>query len=107
MMNPLSDAPSGTAPRPAVRGDGFVLGADIGGTNLRVALADSSGRILACRHVSVAGVRDPLQVVARMRELASALLAELAVPPSELRAIGVGAPGVTDADRGIVIVTSY
>jgi glucokinase len=87
--------------------DGLVVGADIGGTNLRVALADSSGRILACQRASIAGVRDPLQVVARMRELVCALLTELPVPPTALRAIGAGAPGVTDADNGIVIATSY
>jgi len=85
----------------------FVLGADIGGMNLRVALADSSGQILANQRASIAGVRDPLQVVATIRQIASALLAELSVQPSALRAIGVGAPGVTDADGGIVIATSY
>ena len=42
-----------------------------------------------------------------MRELVCALLAELSVAPTALRAIGAGAPGVTDADHGIVIATSY
>jgi glucokinase len=107
MTDSSRDAQSRTAPHPALPRDGFVLGADIGGTNLRVAVADSSGGILACRRSSVAGVRDPLQVIARMRELASALLAELSAPPSALRAVGVGAPGVTDCERGIVIATSY
>ena len=95
------------AVQPVLPGDGLVVGADIGGTNLRVALADSSGRILTCRRASIAGVRDPFQVVARMRELVCALLAELSVEPTALRAIGAGAPGVTDADNGIVIATSY
>src|ERR1035438_10721995 len=107
MIDPPREVQYGTASQPALPGDGFVLGADIGGTNLRVALADSSGRILACQRASIAGVRDPLQVVARMRELASALLSEFSVAPAALRAIGAGAPGVTDAEHGIVIATSY
>ncbi|MGD0299305.1 MAG: ROK family protein [Bryobacteraceae bacterium] len=101
------DVQYGTTSQPTLPGDGFVLGADIGGTNLRVALADSSGRILACQRASIAGVRDPLQVVTRIRELASALLSELSVAPAALRAIGAGAPGVTDTEHGIVIATSY
>lgn len=107
MIDPPRLVHSSTASQPAPPGDGFVLGADIGGTNLRVALADSSGRILACQRASIAGVRDPLQVVARMRELASALLSEFSVAPAALRAIGAGAPGVTDSEQGIVIATSY
>ena len=104
---PPHEVQYGTASQPVLPGDGFVLGADIGGTNLRVALADSSGRILACQRASIAGVRDPLQVVARMRELASALLSEFSVAPAALRAIGAGAPGVTDTEHGTVIATSY
>lgn len=107
MLDSSRDARSSHVSHPARPQDGFVLGGDIGGTNLRVALADSSGQILACQRSSVAGVRDPLQVIARMRELAGALFAELSAPPSELRAVGVGAPGVTDTGRGIVIATSY
>ena len=41
MIDPPREVQYGTASQPALPGDGFVLGADIGGTNLRVALADS------------------------------------------------------------------
>jgi len=85
----------------------LVLGADIGGTNLRVALADSTGRILDSERASTAGGRDPLLVVSKIRELASALMTRQGVPPSALRAVGAGAPGLTDTERGIVLVTSY
>ena len=85
----------------------LVLGADIGGTNLRVAIADGEGRILAGRRVPVAGVGDPPRVVASMRELACSLLSELAAPATALRAVGAGVPGLTDTDRGVVIATSY
>ncbi|HVN05926.1 MAG TPA: ROK family protein, partial [Bryobacteraceae bacterium] len=85
----------------------FFLGADIGGTNLRVALADSVGRILDSERASIADLRDPLLTVAKMRKLAAALLARQGVPASALRAVGAGAPGLTDTGRGIVLVTSY
>ena len=38
---------------------GYVVGADIGGSNLRLALADMSGEVLAKWAVSTAGIRDP------------------------------------------------
>ena len=84
-----------------------VIGADIGATNLRVAVADAGGRILTSRRTSVAGVQDPMRVIAAMRDLSCALLGELALTPASLRAVGAGVPGLTDTDRGIVIATSY
>ncbi|MDR3718192.1 MAG: ROK family protein [Bryobacteraceae bacterium] len=87
--------------------NGYVIGADIGGTNLRLALADASGCIVARRRVSTQGVRDAGTVVRMLCESSESLLREAAVPRPALRALGVGAPGITDAGRGIVIATSY
>ena len=87
--------------------DGYVIGVDIGGTNLRLALADANGGIVARRRVSTQGVRDSGAVLRMLRESIDALLCEATVPRSALRALGVGAPGITDAERGIVIATSY
>ena len=38
---------------------GSVVGVDIGGTNLRVALSNSSGAIIARQFASTVGIRDP------------------------------------------------
>ncbi len=85
----------------------YVVGADIGGTNLRLALADSQGAIIAKWSASTVGIRDANVVVAMISEGVDAMLQQASVPRSSLCAIAAGAPGVTDVDQGIVIATSY
>jgi glucokinase len=84
-----------------------VLGIDIGGTNLRVALADPSGKILVRTSSTTTNVRDPHFVVANICECADQLLQEVGSTRKAIAAIGVGAPGVTNAETGVVIATSY
>jgi len=86
---------------------GYVVGADIGGTSLRLALAGMDGNVLAKWKVSTAGIRDPQVVVRLIHEGVEDLLKQNFLPLSVLRAVAAGAPGVTDVDAGIVIATSY
>jgi glucokinase len=86
---------------------GYVIGADIGGSNLRLALADMTGTIVARWSTSTTEVSDPHVVVALICEGTDMLLHRESLSRDGLRAIAVGAPGITDADRGIVIATSY
>jgi glucokinase len=83
------------------------VGVDIGGTNLRLALADSTGSIAGRWSTSTVGIREPEVVVGLICEGVDALLAERSCSRADLRAIAAGAPGVTDSDRGIVLATSY
>jgi glucokinase len=85
----------------------YVLGVDIGGTNLRVALADTRGKLLARTSSTTTSMRDPNLVVTKIGECAHQLLQEAGVAKNAVVGIGVGAPGVTNADTGVVIVTSY
>lgn len=87
--------------------DPHVLGVDLGGTHLRLALARTSGELRARHTVSTVGIRDPHRIVALIVEGAATLLSQLNLPRASLRSVAVGAPGVTDVDRGIVIATSY
>ena len=86
---------------------GYVVGADIGGTSLRLALAGMDGKILAKWKVSTAGIRDPHVVVGLIEEGVDHLLRQNSIPRSLLRAVAAGAPGVTNVDEGVVIATSY
>jgi glucokinase len=85
----------------------YVIGADIGGTNLRLALADGAGTILGRWSTSTAGAHDAATVVRLMREGVNTLMREASLPHESLAAIAAGAPGVTDTDKGVVIATSY
>jgi len=86
---------------------GYVVGVDLGGTNLRLALADMSGKILARWSSSTAAIRGPEAVIQLMSRGVKSMLHEVAAPPEALRSVGIGVPGVTDVDNGIVIATSY
>src|SRR5271156_1655155 len=86
---------------------GYVVGADIGGTSLRLALAGMDGEVLAKWKVSTAGIRDPEVVVRLIQEGVEELLQQKLLSRSSLRAFAAGAPGVTDVDEGVVLATSY
>jgi glucokinase len=86
---------------------GYVAGIDIGGTNLRLALADLSGNIVARSSSSTIGVRAADAVVKLICDGIDHLLQQASVPREALKAVGAGAPGVTDVDEGRVIATSY
>ncbi len=86
---------------------GYVVGTDIGGTSLRLALAGMDGKVVAKWKVSTAGIRDPHVVVGLIHEGVEELLRKNGIERSLLRAVAAGAPGVTDVDEGIVIATSY
>ena len=84
-----------------------LLGVDIGGTNLRVALANANGDIAARVSATTTNVRDAENVVRKIVECAQQLLRDTQVSPERVAAIGVGAPGLTNAETGVVIATSY
>ena len=86
---------------------GYVVGADIGGTSLRLALASMDGQVLGKWKASTEGIRDPHVVVRLIQEGVDDLLQQSSIPRSLLRAVAAGAPGVTNVDEGVVIATSY
>jgi len=86
---------------------GYVIGVDLGGTNLRLALADTDGRIVSRGSTATAGIQDPDEIVALIVAGAEQLLKENTLSRGQIRAIAVGAPGITDVDAGVVIATSY
>jgi glucokinase len=86
---------------------GYVVGVDVGGTNLRLALADMSGTILTRWSSSTVALRGPAAVIQLVCSGAKRMLQEVAAPLDALRSIAIGVPGVTDVDNGIVIDTSY
>ncbi|HTU50309.1 MAG TPA: ROK family protein [Acidobacteriaceae bacterium] len=86
---------------------GYVVGVDIGGTNLRLALANLSGAIVAKWSSSTAGVRGADAVVGLICDGIKNVLQQTSVPRDSLKGIAVGVPGVTDVEEGRVIATSY
>jgi glucokinase len=84
------------------RDDGYVVGLDLGGTNLRLLLADLEGKPL-CRVGRPIDMRsDPHDVV----ETAAAYIVDLArsegLSMSGFRGLGAGIPGITNVETGVV-----
>jgi glucokinase len=119
MQNRLHEAISGMTQRQthspiaanqnsvATEDTGYVAGIDLGATNLRLALADMSGTVLARWDSSTAGVRGAEAVISLIKEGVESLLQKVSAPREALKAVAAGAPGITDVDAGIVIATSY
>jgi glucokinase len=84
-----------------------VVGVDLGGTNLRLALADLSGTILTRWSSSTVGQRGHEAIIQRIGSGVKCMLEECSIPREALRSIAIGVPGVTDTESGIVVATSY
>jgi glucokinase len=86
----------------------FVLGIDIGGTNLVVgSVAEDGSRIVAVASEPThaeAGAKDVLERLVNLADRAIATTRK-EVPGAEILGVGVGAPGPLDTKRGIVLLT--
>lgn len=103
----MTESISSIIPSSSPAPKGHVLGIDIGGTNLRLALADTNATILKTWSRNLQQSPDPASVVDLIREGAYTLLDQACLPHSSLIACAAGAPGITDTDHGIVLATSY
>ena len=86
---------------------GLVVGVDIGGSNLRIALADAQGNVSGKWSASTKATSSAQMVIAQIEQGVDVLLEQSAASRRSLRSIAVGAPGVTDSKAGIVLATSY
>ncbi|MFC0410065.1 ROK family protein [Roseomonas elaeocarpi] len=91
----MSSDPQPGSPSPGAPPN--VIGIDLGGTQLRVALVDPAGRILRAERQRTDAQGGPEAVIGQMRAMIAALRDE------NTAAIGVGLPGTFDAAEGRVI----
>lgn len=80
------------------------LGMDVGGTNVKYGLVDSSGAIMWGARVATPAQR-PLPVEA-IADIAAAALDRATQSGHDVRGIGVAAPGRVDPDTGVVLQAS-
>jgi glucokinase len=86
---------------------GLVVGVDIGGSNLRVALADVQGNVLGKWSTSTRATSSPEMVIAQIEQGVDFLLKESSSSRPLLLSVAAGAPGVTDTEAGVVLATSF
>ncbi|MCH8967040.1 MAG: ROK family protein, partial [Planctomycetes bacterium] len=82
------------------------IGIDLGGTNLRVAVVDKSGQILARQIEPTHAAQGPDVVMDRMVRLGDSMLGTLSLTRSDLVGVGVGCPGPLRIRDGCIIRTA-
>ena len=81
----------------------LLLGIDIGGTKLALALADAEGEVVQRFRRPIEASGDAQRDVARIVEDAHQLLAREGIGRDRIGAIGISAPGPVDARHGEVV----
>jgi glucokinase len=81
----------------------LVIGIDLGGTKISTALVDSDGKIIAQDYRETLAAEGPDTVIERMLDAARDVIANAGASPSQVAAVGIGAPGPLDIKAGIVI----
>jgi len=84
-------------------GYGCVFGADIGGSSVRLALADLGGNIIARIHGTLPESGTPGQVTARIAAAIGRLLRQQRIAPEKVLELAAGAPGITNVREGQVL----
>jgi glucokinase len=82
---------------------GYVVGADIGGSYARLALADLNGTIVGRWHAALRADRSPKAVTALVGAAVLQLLEQHKVPLKKVLELVAGAPGITDVEAGRVL----
>jgi len=77
------------------------LAIDLGGTELRAAVVESTGRVAAFAATPTNAQGGPDAVIAQMEALVATVRAE--APEAEIVGLGVGAPGPLDPEAGVVV----
>src|SRR6266542_5578393 len=83
-------------------GDGYVAAVDLGGTKILAAVFGPDGQIAARAKKATGKDHAPSAVIDRIAGCVRDAAADAGVAAMELRAVGLGAPGVCDVDAGVV-----
>ncbi len=92
-----------------LRGEKFIIGVDLGGTNIVVgAMPEDGSREIAVRSEPTHSERGTEAVVDRIVAMIAGVISEVmdtcGARPTDFLGVGVGAPGPLDREAGVVIV---
>ena len=79
------------------------VGVDLGGTNIAVGLVDEAGKILHKDSVPTLLERGAEPVIQDMATLSLKVIKDAGYTVDDVKAVGVGVPGLADAKTGVVI----
>lgn len=83
----------------------FVVGVDVGGTNVKLGIVNAAGKVVArSSFATKAFIQSPGVLTDAICEGISTLLLRAGIAKTLVMGVGIGLPGLIDADRGIVRV---
>jgi glucokinase len=82
---------------------GYVIGVDLGGSYVRLALADLNGAVIGSWHSALGADRSPKTVTEVIGAAVTQLLQKHKVPAKKVLELVAGAPGITDVTVGHVL----
>jgi len=84
-------------------GERFVVGVDLGGTNLRAAVVDGEGKIYGRAKLSTEAHLGKTAVIERMAKTVEGAIKDAGIERNKIVAVGVGAPGPLNSKTGVII----
>lgn len=82
----------------------YIIGVDVGGTNIKLGLVGPSGRILAKTNVSTQSYgHGRAKLIDGLIQAIRQLAQENKIAWKDMRGVGVGLPGPVDFDKGVVV----
>jgi glucokinase len=81
------------------------LGIDLGGTKILSAVVDSGGKMRSRDHTITPAAKGPDFVIQAILDSVDRALGEAGLPSQSLRAIGVGAPGLSNPQSGVLFTS--
>lgn len=98
-----------TAPSAAESGkslQGFRVGVDLGGTNIKVGLVDAENRILAEESCKTLAHRPWQEVAWDMVACIRTVMEKAGCPLQACQGVGIGSPGTVDSRTGVVVYSN-
>lgn len=82
------------------------IGIDLGGTNIKGGIIEENGNIIYKDMIPTNAGRDYKEIVKDIAGLINKMLSDASVDISNIKSIGIGAPGTCNAKEGIIICAS-
>lgn len=83
----------------------YIIAVDLGGTKIGCALTDLNGKILVENTIPTNAQGGEQEVLKRMFSIIEKILEESGKGTDEIKAIGIGAPGPLDSNKGVILET--
>ena len=80
----------------------YIIGIDLGGTNLKIALFDRSFRFKARKLLPTKDFYTPASLIAAITEGVRSIIKNNSLKPADILGIGLGLPGPIDIKKGLV-----